>query len=935
MPQQLIYTSSPRGVTPGRSGYCTVARSATMRDALTSRLEQLSYYQHLSLSGGQERPVATYRIVDIRGTRYHVLSRLLDAGLDYTNRTNFLAHHLVLTAEEAARLPSPPVLFLHWDGWRSNWEGNPLILDAEDWGNLNAIDSATAVPARTWSRLTEQGENGFGLLDLEGSAWLQVDGLGEGDVLLLFAESLNLLAFRERQIPPALATWQVTFTTAYQEQDSPNDFRWRCFQSGAAPVRANTGQSVTPLLQVRPKHHNEYEQWFAEHGPAPAAFVQRPQDREAREGEAVTFQAEARGVPSPTYEWLLDNAPLPGQTGPACVLPNVEAAKGQPRQFRVTVRVTNGYGKDEATAKLVVKPKPWASPGGGMPPSQVARRAVTPGSPSPAGVASPNTSPANDTVLMLIAEILDSCRCGKRQAAEPLLQELRRRPSELTAIPKPILEKFLADSKEVAHEELIRMLGSERARRPKTMARVVAGILVLLCVSASAWGGWKFREWRRSRTTPPTEFGTPATNSLSQAPGSPMKSNKTTNPKIDVLARTNEVLQPAAPPDNSTRSNSQKVPERLSKGTNYFMRVPVVAGRSPIPTMLKPLFDHLLPPNATSNLQFAVIDLNDWESLQAPRTWHAVTNGKTNQLQFAFTNGWKITFDRATNGLYYSSDSQNGGGKIVIVKNKIDGNETLFRMVLLDLNTNSLPQVKAEWENDHLKFDDATKKGLEILFGVRHPSNTVRLSLSFWPGSVFATNMYSTNLTGNPEFPAHDFLKKHKDRLASQKESWDALEQLVGEGARDGDAFQLQQEFGRLKTSLVKTDSPKKQLKECLSQLLKKLIPNLREESDWTTNTPSEELLKMVKPPATQEKLKRFFPDGRTHLIAFLDNSVADSQGKASFPSAQEGQQYLVKTLSKLYELEQNPVGSIQGVFEVSVNAGFHPVLRLNLLKSP
>src|ERR1017187_387121 len=94
MPQQLLYTSAPRGVVAGRSGYCTVARSATMREALMLRLEQLSYYQHLSLTGAPERPILAYRIVDIRGSRFHVLTRLQDAGLDFTGRTNFTAHHL-------------------------------------------------------------------------------------------------------------------------------------------------------------------------------------------------------------------------------------------------------------------------------------------------------------------------------------------------------------------------------------------------------------------------------------------------------------------------------------------------------------------------------------------------------------------------------------------------------------------------------------------------------------------------------------------------------------------------------------------------------------------------------------------------------------------------------------------------------------------------
>src|SRR5260221_1137273 len=114
MPQQLIYTSAPRGVVAGRSGHCTVARSAAMREALMLQLEKLSYYQHLSLSGGQERPIYSSRVVDIRGSRYHVLSRIQDAGLDFTGRTNFLAHHLVFAPEAIRQFPSSPIILRDW-----------------------------------------------------------------------------------------------------------------------------------------------------------------------------------------------------------------------------------------------------------------------------------------------------------------------------------------------------------------------------------------------------------------------------------------------------------------------------------------------------------------------------------------------------------------------------------------------------------------------------------------------------------------------------------------------------------------------------------------------------------------------------------------------------------------------------------------------------
>ena len=110
MPQQLIYTSAPRGLVPGRSGHCTVARSESMGESLMLRLEQLSYYTHLSLTGGTNRPIYSYREVRIRSDSFYVLSRIDDSGLDFTGRTNFIAHHLVFTSDEILKYKCPAII---------------------------------------------------------------------------------------------------------------------------------------------------------------------------------------------------------------------------------------------------------------------------------------------------------------------------------------------------------------------------------------------------------------------------------------------------------------------------------------------------------------------------------------------------------------------------------------------------------------------------------------------------------------------------------------------------------------------------------------------------------------------------------------------------------------------------------------------------------
>ena len=251
MPQQLIYTSAKRGLVAGRSGHCTVARSSAMREALMLQLEKLSYYQHLSLSGGQERQIYSCRVLDIRGSRFHVLSRIQDAGLDFTNRTNFLAHHLVFTPEEIRQFASAPVILRSWSGWVKIWNQEPQMLENEDWSGLAKISGVVSVPATTWQQVTGDAVNGYGLLDSRSGIAFRVDNLSEDQILALFAESLELLELRDPRRDFRVTSWQYTFTTSMQEQDNPADFRWRCLHSDNPVSNRSAGPDCRQLSEIR------------------------------------------------------------------------------------------------------------------------------------------------------------------------------------------------------------------------------------------------------------------------------------------------------------------------------------------------------------------------------------------------------------------------------------------------------------------------------------------------------------------------------------------------------------------------------------------------------------------------------------------------------------------------------------------------------------
>jgi hypothetical protein len=358
MPQQLIYTSAPRGIVAGRSGHCTVARSALMREALMLQLEKFCYYQHLSLSGGRERPIFSCRIVDIRGTRFHVLSRIQDAGLDFTGRTNFIAHHLVFTPEEIRKYPTPPVILRDWPGWARSWTKEPQLLENENWNDLAALAGKSNIPAQTWRRVTGDAVNGYGLLETRAGASFRVDDQADEIILELIAESLELLEVRDPRRDFRTATWNYTFTTSMQEQDNPADFRWRCIHSDNPAASRFATPDCRALSAVRATKWTGEETTFARAGKQAPQFISEPQDARTTEGESARLTAKAEGVPSPTYQWFsVDRANngqiLPGETNTELVVSNLALGIS-----RYVVSVTNSMGNIQSrVATLSVEQK--------------------------------------------------------------------------------------------------------------------------------------------------------------------------------------------------------------------------------------------------------------------------------------------------------------------------------------------------------------------------------------------------------------------------------------------------------------------------------------------------------------------------------------------------------------------------------------------------
>jgi outer membrane biosynthesis protein TonB len=202
-----------------------------MSAALAQRLEALSGYRHVfspqDASGELNPVVHSHLLLEVGGRRCHVLSRICDAGLDYTQRTNKFAHHVVLDASEA--VPGGPAWLLGLEGFmQAAWDGEPRMLPV---GRAPPAGNPPPGVCHAWQRLT--GDAGWGgvLAETATTGLPAVLIFRPGmDMLPLVAEALALL-------PPALR-WNVSFSTYLNKLPPGVDCQWRCVLDGNAEAVA-------------------------------------------------------------------------------------------------------------------------------------------------------------------------------------------------------------------------------------------------------------------------------------------------------------------------------------------------------------------------------------------------------------------------------------------------------------------------------------------------------------------------------------------------------------------------------------------------------------------------------------------------------------------------------------------------------------------------
>lgn len=209
MVQEIIYTSAEKGLKQGSRGFCTVVSTAGMAINLAERLESMSGYRQAFPMGdprASQNPVCYSHVTTrLAGRTLHVISRVADAGQDYSGRSNKLAHHIAI--ESVTGITAGPARILRQSGVIvEQWNGEVRHVAPRE---LPSMAVPTDVSLAAWKSAT--GDHGWAGVVAEqltsSSAPVNVIFQPGTEVIVLVQEVIDLL--------PASQRWTVTFCTYF------------------------------------------------------------------------------------------------------------------------------------------------------------------------------------------------------------------------------------------------------------------------------------------------------------------------------------------------------------------------------------------------------------------------------------------------------------------------------------------------------------------------------------------------------------------------------------------------------------------------------------------------------------------------------------------------------------------------------------------------
>lgn len=248
MIEEIIYTSAPKGLRSGSRGFCTVISTAGMAANMAERLESMSGYRHafpLNHPDNSLNPVNFVHVTTrLAGEKRHVISRVADAGQDYSGRTNKLAHHVAL--ENVQSLVAGPARLLDSGLLVDAWDGK---LETRAPRTVSSPEVPAKVALSAWKQLT--GDGGWAGFVAEkllaGKAPVNVIFKAGTDTLPLVVEVIDLVPIPKR--------WQVTFSTYFTRLLAGTECQLRFFLHGtseATTIRNDARAVIVDLATSLP-----------------------------------------------------------------------------------------------------------------------------------------------------------------------------------------------------------------------------------------------------------------------------------------------------------------------------------------------------------------------------------------------------------------------------------------------------------------------------------------------------------------------------------------------------------------------------------------------------------------------------------------------------------------------------------------------------------
>lgn len=269
---ELIYTSYPRGLQSGTSGFTSVAYTEGIPKIFIQLCESLSGYPFIYPLGhpmyhlnpeifthyrfkvnSKYRAEADENHKNISGgDDISILSRISVSGKDYTGRENKIAHHIILDSNDRRLLAKGPAwAMMHSDLFVDHWNKEPSTLPQRCVEEQKKLPEQNPLKTDNWLNIFgNAGSSGFlahsAQVSPDTPSFILFDQVQQRGICLpLLAEAMDLLAPEKR--------WEITFNTYFISKHMDSDCLWRCCDISVLNANKTTKQlSVQDYIKKYP-----------------------------------------------------------------------------------------------------------------------------------------------------------------------------------------------------------------------------------------------------------------------------------------------------------------------------------------------------------------------------------------------------------------------------------------------------------------------------------------------------------------------------------------------------------------------------------------------------------------------------------------------------------------------------------------------------------